>query len=170
VDLGMNADLLVPLWSMWIAGPFKMDMVDFFGRPPIQVWRTICSLSLFTPLLTITERLFAIPASQAFCGRALWHFRRLLLPSSLNTGPGLTRTGLQAVVSFAKEEGSTIRVTDRLGRVFRWQYESGIMNILPAVLAQRERLRLRSATLSFAQEVSTGKLLASSSAGSIFRK
>jgi hypothetical protein len=90
--------------AMWIAGTFKTDLVDTFGQPPIQVWRTICSLSLFTPLLTIMERLFAIPASQAFCERALRHLRRLFLPSSLNTGPDLTLARLQAVVSFAKEE------------------------------------------------------------------
>jgi hypothetical protein len=45
------------------------------------------------------ERPFAIPASQAFCERTLRHFRGILLPSSLNTGPDLTLTGLQAGLS-----------------------------------------------------------------------
>jgi hypothetical protein len=69
---------------------FQHVVFDAFGQPPRQAWRTICSLSLFTPLLTIMERLFAIPASQAFCERALWHLRRLHPPSSLKTGPDLT--------------------------------------------------------------------------------
>jgi hypothetical protein len=59
-------------------------------------------LSLFTPLLTIMERLFAIPASQAFCERALWHLPRLIRPSSLNTCPDLALARLHSVVSFAK--------------------------------------------------------------------
>jgi hypothetical protein len=108
MDLDMKASMVVPIWTMWIGGTFNTDIVDVFGQPPIEVWRKICSCSLFKPLLTIMERLFAIPSSQAFCERALWHLRRILLPSSLNTGPDLTLARLQAVLSPAKWELSDL--------------------------------------------------------------
>jgi hypothetical protein len=55
---------------------------------------------MFEPPLRMMKRLFAIPASQAVCERALWHLRRILLPYPTNMRPALALAKLQAVISF----------------------------------------------------------------------
>jgi hypothetical protein len=111
LDLEINPDLLIPVWNVWIAGQFGMDIIgSFTHQSPIEVWERICSCSIFSPLLTIMKRLFAIPASQAVCERALWHLRRILLPSSVNTRPALALAKLQGVMSFDQStDGKKVR-------------------------------------------------------------
>jgi hypothetical protein len=72
----MNPDFVIPIWKMWIEVALGMDVIEFFEqKSPIEVWVKICASSMFTPWLIIMQRLFAIPASQAICERALWQLR-----------------------------------------------------------------------------------------------
>jgi hypothetical protein len=100
-DLNINPSFVLPIWKMWIEAPLGPDVIECLEQnSPVQVWVKICASSMFTPLLTIMQRLFAIPASQAVCERALWRLRRILLPFSVNTSPALALAKLQGVVSF----------------------------------------------------------------------
>jgi hypothetical protein len=126
-DLDMNPHFVVPIWKLWIQACLGMDVIQSFGQKSlVQVWGKICASSMFTPLLTIMQRLFAIPASQAFCERGLWHLRRILLPFSVNTGPALALTKLQAQVSFKQERLLSLCsvTTDKLYSLFVYAGET----------------------------------------------
>jgi hypothetical protein len=87
-----------------------MDVINSFAyQSPVEVWGRICTNSMFDPLLDILTRLFAIPASEAVCERALWHLRRILLPYSLNTTPELALAKLQGVITFDYGDPSNYR-------------------------------------------------------------
>jgi hypothetical protein len=51
LDLEINPELVIPLWNIWIAGQFEMDIIGSFTHPsPIEVWERICSCSVaFAP-------------------------------------------------------------------------------------------------------------------------
>jgi hypothetical protein len=100
-DLARNPLAVTAVWDIWIGGCFQMDVINSFAyHSPVEVWKGICTCSMFSPLLDILMRLFAIPASQAVCERALWHLRRILLPFSLKTSPALALAKLQGVITF----------------------------------------------------------------------
>jgi hypothetical protein len=87
-----------------------MDVIDCLEQnSPLQVWVRMCASSMFAPLLTIMQRLFAIPANQAVCERALWHFRRIFLPFSVNITPALALAKPQGVISFNQTNDSKVR-------------------------------------------------------------
>jgi hypothetical protein len=50
LDLEINPDVVIPIWNVWIAGQFGMDIIESFTHPsPIDVWERICTCSVFRP-------------------------------------------------------------------------------------------------------------------------
>jgi hypothetical protein len=100
-ELGKPPGTALEFLSFWMSDDSVNGAESALLSPcPIDIWKILAGTPFLRScgILGTIQRLLSIPASEATCERALWHLRRVLLPSAMKSSEQLVLTRLRAIM------------------------------------------------------------------------